>query len=368
MEKRRVCLVMPTLQAGGSERVMSELAGYFCQKENLNVELILYGKDPEIFYPVPENLKIHLPKSEFKDRFRFYYTIERLLFLRKTVRKIKPDTVLSFGELWNSFVLIALAGLHLPVYISDRCSPTRSFNAFHTLLRNLLYPGAAGIIVQTRKAQAIYQSKFRHTRIEVIGNPIRSIEPRNGLKKENIVLMVGRLIKTKHQDKLIELFIRLSKPGWKLVIVGYDHLKQNNSQKLRSIIAENNAQEYVYLEGKKANVEEYYLKSRIFAFTSSSEGFPNVIGEAMSAGLPAVAFDCTAGPSEMITDGYNGFLVPLFDYAQFEEKLEKLMIDEVLREKLGANARDSIKRFSCEKVCNDFYEFILQTGKVSDRV
>jgi len=61
---------MPTLQAGGSERVMSELAGYFCQKENLNVELILYGKDPEIFYPVPENLKIHLPKSEFKDRFR----------------------------------------------------------------------------------------------------------------------------------------------------------------------------------------------------------------------------------------------------------------------------------------------------------
>jgi glycosyltransferase involved in cell wall biosynthesis len=67
-----------------------------------------------------------------------------------------------------------------------------------------------------------------------------------------------------------------------------------------------------------------------------------------------------AGPSEIITDGYNGFLVPLFDYSQFEEKLANLMDDEDLREKLGLNARESIKKFSSEKICESYYEFIIQ--------
>lgn len=80
----------------------------------------------------------------------------------------------------------------------------------------------------------------------------------------------------------------------------------------------------------------------------------------MAAGLPVVAFDCVAGPSEMIIDGYNGFLVPLYDYRQFEEKLARLMKDENLREKLGINAEKSIQRFSREKICEAFYEFIMQ--------
>ena len=86
---------------------------------------------------------------------------------------------------------------------------------------------------------------------------------------------------------------------------------------MRRIIADNNAEDKVFLEGKQADVETYYFKSKVFAFTSSSEGFPNVIGEAMSARLPVIAFDCIAGPSEMIKDNENGFLIPLFNFGQF---------------------------------------------------
>ena len=83
----------------------------------------------------------------------------------------------------------------------------------------------------------------------------------------------------------------------------------------------------------------------------------------MSAGLPVVAFDCVAGPSEMITDGYNGFLVPLFDFRQFEERLAALMNDESLRARLGSNAKESIRKYSSETICKAFYKFVLQNDK-----
>jgi GalNAc-alpha-(1->4)-GalNAc-alpha-(1->3)-diNAcBac-PP-undecaprenol alpha-1,4-N-acetyl-D-galactosaminyltransferase len=111
--------------------------------------------------------------------------------------------------------------------------------------------------------------------------------------------------------------------------------------------------------GKMENVQDIYSRCSVFAFTSSSEGFPNVIGEAMAAGLPVIAYDCVAGPSEMITDGYDGYLIPLFEKKQFESKLAELMKDEDLRNRLGSNARESIKRYSYEKICEAFYNFIL---------
>ena len=138
--------------------------------------------------------------------------------------------------------------------------------------------------------------------------------------------MVGRLIKTKHQDRLIEMFLELDYPGWKLALVGYDDLYQDNFKRLQAIIDQNNSQDKVVLVGREVDVDSFYRRSKIFAFTSSSEGFPNVIGEAISAGLPVVSYDCIAGPSELITQDQNGFLVPVFDDEQFREKL-RLLID-----------------------------------------
>jgi glycosyltransferase involved in cell wall biosynthesis len=133
-------------------------------------------------------------------------------------------------------------------------------------------------------------------------------------------------------------------------------------ERLQKLVTDLDATDKVVLAGKQFNVEQYYLKSKIFAFTSSSEGFPNVIGEAMSAGLPVVAFDCIAGPSELIRDNVNGFLIPLFDYQLFREKLEELMDNEHLREKFGAAAAISIKQFSVESIGEKFYSFLLNNN------
>lgn len=338
---------------------MSELAQYFASKKEIEIHLILYGITREIFYPIPDSIITYKPTFRFNNSWRLIYTIVTLFFIRKTVKRINPTSILSFGEYWNSFILIALYRLKYPVFVSDRCQPDKSLGVMHDFLRKKLYPKARGIIAQTIKAGDIYRIQLNHKNIRVIGNPIRSISPGKDVIREKIVLMVGRLIKSKNQDKLIEIFLNISRPGWKLVIVGYDHLKQDLSYQLKRIISKNQAQDLIKLEGKKSDVEAYYLKSSIFAFTSSSEGFPNVIGEAMSAGLPVIAFDCVAGPSEMIKDNLNGFLVPLFNYGYFQDKLEVLMKNEELRTLFGNKAREDIQQFSITKIGDQYLQFLL---------
>lgn len=353
----KICLIIPSLQAGGMERVMSELATFFAKKNNLEVHLVLYGINREIFYSIPQNVVIHRPRFPFKNRSRFISTLKTLFFLRKEIKIINPITILSFGEYWNSFVLLALFGLKFPIYISDRSQPDKSLGRLHDQLRKWLYPKATGVIAQTSAAKSFYQKLYHHENIRVIGNPIRSITTENG-NRENIVLTVGRLIQSKNHDKLIQLFANINLPGWKLVVVGYDHLKQQNLVKLEKLISNLQMEDKVEIVGKQADVDAYYRKSKIFAFTSTSEGFPNVIGEALSAGLPVVAFDCMAGPADMIEDGKNGFLIPNGNYDLFRSRLDSLMNDEVKQLEMGEMGMRSIKKFSVDSIGEEYFQFI----------
>jgi glycosyltransferase involved in cell wall biosynthesis len=123
--------------------------------------------------------------------------------------------------------------------------------------------------------------------------------------------------------------------------------------------------ERIILAGKRNDVDLFYNKAKIFAFTSSSEGFPNVIGEAMSAGLPVVAYDCIAGPSDLIEQGITGYLVPLHDRVEFKLKLKNLMKSEALREQFSKRAQISIKKFSADIISKQFENFILSESALN---
>lgn len=351
--------MVPSLQAGGMERVMSELASYFSLLPQLEIHLVLYGISPVLFYSIPSSIIIHKPDFVFNNKYRAWFTLKTLLFLRRKVKSTGSEYILSFGEYWNNLVLIALFGLKLRIFVSDRCQPDKSLGTLHGILRKIIYPTADGVIVQTKMAYEIYRKKIPDVMLRVIGNPIRKIDADYLVAKENIVLSVGRMINTKHFDELIRLFVRINAPGWKLVIVGGDALKQSNFEKYQDLINTLGVGDSVFLTGYQKDIDIFYRRSRIFAFTSSSEGFPNVIGEAMSAGLPVVAFDCIAGPSELITDQENGFLIPVNDYGLFQKRLEKLMHDEQLRAKFGERAQESVLSFSISEIGRKYYEFII---------
>lgn len=341
---------------GGMERVMAELANEFTLRGH-EVHLVLYGMHRDVFYPLDPAITLHRPGFAFDPRRRMLSTIRTLFFLRKCLRKLRPWAALSFGQYWNSFVLLALAGTGAPVFISDRSQPDKKLSRMQELLRRLLYPRAAGIIAQTGYARAFMEKATGHRNLRMIGNPVREISAGDRAPRERMVLTVGRLIKTKHHDELIKTFLRSAPPDWRLVIIGDDALKQNNRAALEKLIREHRAEDRVELAGARKDVDDFYRRASIFAFTSSSEGFPNVIAEAQSAGLPVVAFDCVAGPSELIRDGENGFLVNLFDYATFEDRLRLLMEQPDLRARLGNAAKSSVQSFFVPAIANQYLQF-----------
>jgi GalNAc-alpha-(1->4)-GalNAc-alpha-(1->3)-diNAcBac-PP-undecaprenol alpha-1,4-N-acetyl-D-galactosaminyltransferase len=358
MENKRVCFVIHSLQAGGMERVMSEIINYFSQTKKYEVHLVLYGIKREIFYPIAKDIIFHKPNFEFDNSKRIISTLKTILFLRRKIKEINPIFVLSFGERWNNLVLLSLFGTSIPVFVSDRSQPDKSLGFKDDFLRKNLYPKAKGVVVQTSKALKIFEVMYRHPNFKVIGNPIRQIICK-AIEKENYILMVGRYIKSKQQDTLIEIFSKLNAPNWKLVLLGYDHLQQKNQSNWERLAADLNIEDRVIFTGKQSDVEYYYSISKIFAFTSNSEGFPNVIGEAMSAGLPVVAFDCIAGPSDLITDNENGFLIPLNDEKKFIEKLQFFIDNPDQRTLFGESAKNSIQQFELNYICKQFEEFLI---------
>lgn len=355
----KIVFTISSLHVGGAERVMSILINDFVQKaQTTEVHLVLYGRKPEIFYPLSDEVIVHQPAFDFDSYSRVIGTLKTMVFLRSTISSLKADAVISFGEYWNSFVLLAGFGKKWPIYVSDRCQPNKSLGKVQDLLRNWLYPKAEGVIVQTEQAKSIYARMYQHKNICVIGNPISVVQLAPQDQRENIVLTVGRLIKSKHHSELINLFSRIKNTDWKLVIVGGDALKQQNLERLTELIAQLKLENRVILTGPIKNVTYWYQKAKIFAFTSSSEGFPNVIGEALSNGVPVVSFDCVAGPSDLVNHESNGYLVDLFDYDTFQNKLSHLMENTELREQMSANSPSSILPFQETEIANRFYSFI----------
>lgn len=198
-----------------------------------------------------------------------------------------------------------------------------------------------------------------HTDVVYIPNFLEHF-PENTEKypRDKTVLAVGRLHEVKRFDLLIRLFAALHGqfPDWRLCIVG----EGEDRGKLEALIRELHVNNYVNLTGRKdaAGVEEEMLHASVFAMTSRSEGFPFVLLEAESCGLPMIAFDVRVGPGFVVENGVNGFLAAEGDEAGFREKLAALMGDEDLRRDMAEAAKRNAAGFSRETVGEMWYSLI----------
>lgn len=348
----KIALILPGLSSGGLERVMTELAEIFSEKHKVKVHVIALTGGNQ-FYKIADKAVFHKPAFDHKKYHRLLFTIKIFCFLRKTLKQIKPDSLLSFGGKYNAFVLLASSGLNIHRYVSDRSRPNISYGRFLDWLNPLLYRKATGIVAQTDKAKQIMFQRTRHQNIQVIGNPIRRMNPVDK-PKENIILNVGRFIGSKHQDLLIEYFATIKQEDWRLVFLGDGpHLPA-----VRRKAKELGVIDQVEFPGVVEDVDSYYSKSKIFGFTSTSEGFPNALGEAMAAGCACISFDCLAGPADLIDDGMNGVLVPEMDHDQYSEKLKILMQDSNLCESFGTAAKKKMEQFDRATIAEAYFNFI----------
>lgn len=346
-----IALVIPSLGTGGMERVMSELAGYFSRQSNLEVHLIVLSKN-EVFFDLSKKVIVHKPKQN--KTIWFLYAVSLYLFLRKKIKEIRPDVILSFGEMYNSFVLLASYRLNVNVFVSDRSKPDKSWGYVHEQLRKILYKKATGIISQTKYSKDYLTLILDNKNIKVIPNPV-DIHKVVYTTRKNVILTVGRLIKSKRIDLLLEIFSEIDDNDWVLWVVG-DGPEEASLHQLANDLG---LSDKVIFWGVQKDVDKFYCEAKIFTFTSVSEGFPNALLEAMSYGLACVSFDCIAGPSDLIVDGSNGYLIQLYDKKNYVNKLKLLLSDTILIQKISLNAVDSVKKYSLDQIGKKYIDFML---------
>lgn len=357
---RKTAILIPTLNIGGSERVASLLANEFARRPGLESHVVMYGNFSGCSYKLSDSVVLHYPYFEFDNRFRTLSTLRRLLFLRKILKDGEYDGVLSFGNLWNNFAMVAGIGLRKSIYLSDRSSPERKIGRLQSLLCRLLYPKASGLLAQTAKARDVAVKRGLNRRVRVVPNPVVIPRASPESARQNLILSVGRMVATKNHDQLIKIFASLGAQAddWRLVIVGDDDQQQKHRSKLEELARRYGVFDRVVFAGEQTDVQPYYDQAKVFAFTSSSEGFPNAIAEALASGLPVISYDCVAGPSDLITNGENGYLVDVFDKESFRDRLTDLITDEQKRFRMSTRARESVAKFSVEHVASDILEFM----------
>ncbi len=159
----------------------------------------------------------------------------------------------------------------------------------------------------------------------------------------NKIISVGRLYAQKGYDLLIyawELVHKLH-PGWTMHIYG----NGEDKEKLQQLINSRNLNNSFFLEVPVTNIAEKYIESSFYVMSSRFEGFGMVLIEAMACGLPVISFDCPDGPSDIITDGEDGFLVENANIGKLADKICCLIDDKALRAKMGLTARENVKRY-----------------------
>ena len=356
----RLTFVIHQISAGGAERVLTLLANELCKK-GWSVTLLTFdsGSEP-VFFELHSGVQ-HWPLSLMREQGGWWKAIKvhflRPWVLRRAIRKSRPDAVIAFLERMNILTLMATIGLKIPVIVSERNHPVFNTSKFLSLSRQAVYKMSACLVLQTHDAGAFFSSSIPKS---VIPNPILVPEyPAPVLKSEassQTLVAMGRLCSQKGFDFLLNAFAPLGNkfPDWVLEIWG-EGAQRGNLENLRDELG---LRERVRFPGLTKEHYKTMAEADIFVLSSRTEGFPNVLGEAMACGLPVVSFDCPSGPSEMIQDGVNGLLVPPENIQELSSSLERLMASVELRNTLGEQARKITESYSLDKIVQSWEELI----------
>lgn len=201
-----------------------------------------------------------------------------------------------------------------------------------------------------------------NTKCVYIPNTIDYLPSKVSNLKTKRLISVGRLSREKAYDDLLDIYIKLHDidPTWRLDIIGDGAQKNLLGDKIYSL----GLQESVELHGfqKKDYINRLLKDSSIYLMSSITESFGIVLIEAMSFGLPCIAFDSAEGANELIKNNYNGYLVPNRDKDLYVKKVLKVMKDDKLRHKLGENGRQVAMEFTNEKV-KEYWLDLLRRSK-----
>ncbi len=353
---------------GGAERILSDKMNYMVDYFGYDVYVITcyqnQQKDPNTYYLSDKVKQINLNIPYYR-QYRYRYPkrlwVKWSLYRRlnrqmtKTVQQIDPDVLIGLGFFNADLVTgircraVKIIESHeaRPFIFSDQGLSRSFFSRFYMKMYRKVYlkkvEHRADLIVALTDADAREWSKAK--RVEVIPNFTVMPVLKQSTCQNKRVIAVGRLEWQKGFDRLIESWaiVYAKHPDWRLDIFG-SGTKENQ---LKSLINSRGLDHVIIIHPYTPTINKEYSDSSIFAFSSRFEGFGLVLLEAMQSGLPCVTFDCPYGPSDVVLDHQNGFVVKEGNIVAFAEKLCELIENEDLRQRFS---RASIERAKCYNV------------------
>lgn len=181
----------------------------------------------------------------------------------------------------------------------------------------------------------------------VIPNPLTIKNPCFSTCEHKRIIIPARFTEQKGIIPFLPYWkvIEQKHPDWEFHIFG-----EGPQEKTIFDIKEKNNLKNLFIHKFSSNIKKEIAESSILILPSMFEGFPTTLVEAMTCGVPCVAFDCKYGPSDIIKDGEDGFVVEFKNYEQFVERINTLIENENLRKAMGEKARINIQRYDINTV------------------
>lgn len=334
--------------------------------DKMNYLVRHYGYDVYIItsdqgqHKIPYELEEHIHVIDldirFHTRYRYkllhrmieYCRLSRLYHhkLQKQLTQICPDVIVC-TTFQNIKSLLRIKG-DVPLVVESHINfmhPDTFLHRIQKRINNYWIGKAEAFVTLTNGDAEDWRKVSRH--VHVIPN-MAHLNDSNLFSDctEKRVLFVGRFEKQKNIGELIRIWEQVYPkfPDWKLVIYGDGSLRDIYEQEANALNIN------IEIHKPTAQIMDVYRNSSILVMTSLYEPFGLVIPEAMSCGLPVVSYDSPYGPASIISDGEDGFLIPMHDSRTFAERLCQLMGDEELRREMGKSAIESSQRFSADKI------------------
>lgn len=349
--KIKLLIFVPTLECGGVERNVSIICNNL-DTSRYDVTLAVLNNANQFFRI--KNPDIKLINLEIKN-------VRKSLFRILSIsRKIRPDIILTTANHLNLLFGIFKWMFPARIKIIARESSIVSVNTqrtwhpavYHWLLR-VFYKQIDFIVCQSKYMQfdLVENYNIKIGKTSIIPNAAIKAELKTGNyvpgRTVNLIT-VTRLSKDKGIDRLIRAVTRLNIP-FRLTVIGEGYMREP----LQKLINELSLDSCVFLVGRDGNPFSLVPNPDLFLMVSYYEGFPNAMLEALTAGIPVVAFDAPGGIAELLENYENGILVKDNDEQKFADAIVEALNMNFNREKIREKILD---KFNIENIMKQWYD------------
>ncbi len=331
---------------GGTERVTTILSKALSERGH-EVHIVSFtGADQEPFFEIDKRVKLHY-LAPTQDKYPFpIRDIRRIKLMRSLYKEIQPDIILIV-DAGRSLVNIP-ASKGYKVITWEHFNVGINWHLGHRLSRKIAAKYSDLIVTLTQPDATAYKEKFKAKNAICIYNPV-TINASEPSKMENkICLAIGRLVAQKNFIDLINAWhlTKAKNKGWKLRIIGAG----KQEQMLVNRINELHLKDSIEMLPPQKNVVEQYKNASVYAMSSHHEGLPLVLIEAMAMGLPIVSYNCPTGPADIVSHEKTGLITPYMNVQALADGLDKVMLNEDLREKFHEESLKEVEKFSVKTI------------------